>query len=296
MKQIRIATTQFSLNSIESSEEFYEKSLGLVAEAAAKGAIAILLPEYFSLAQVTLPPKHPLQGKENFHARLRRWDEEHRTEFLGKFQQVAQKEDIWIIAGTVPTQEGGKLLNRCYIFSPQGKILHQDKIHMTRFEKEEWKVDAGVPALHVFTIAGMKCAVNICYDVEFPQLSQALLKEKIDLLLVPSCTDDIHGYWRVRHCAQARAIENQAYIAVASIVGGQKKFPELESHYGQAGVFSPCDTIFPEQGILAEGILNKEALLVVELDLSALQEVRKSGTVLNLADGGENSAPQIIQG
>ena len=49
----------------------------------------------------------------------------------------------------------------------------------------------------------------ICYDSEFPELARHLADQGAMILFVPFCTDTSNGYYRVRHCAQARAIELQ---------------------------------------------------------------------------------------
>lgn len=290
MTDFRVASTQFSLEALDGAADFFSRAENLVKKAKGETAQAILFPEYFSLGLATRFP-----GEMSFYERLQRLDEKYREEFLAVFSGLAKKYGLWIIAGTTPVVEAGKLVNRCYTFGSEGEVSHQDKINMTRFEKEEWHVQGGAPALQIFAINGVKCAVNICYDIEFPPLAQALQRERVEVIFVPSCTDDVHGYWRVRHCAQARCVENQAYVVMSSIVGGQKDFPEIEVHYGQAGIFSPCDTLFPERGILEEGDLNREGVVVEALDLAKLQFIRTQGTVLNLSDALSASQIKILR-
>ena len=61
--------------------------------------------------------------------------------------------------------------------------------------------------------------IQICYDVEFPELPRLLAEQGMQILFVPFMTDTQNGYTRVRSCAQARAIENECYVAIAGSVG-----------------------------------------------------------------------------
>jgi predicted amidohydrolase len=160
---------------------------------------------------------------------------------------------------------------------------------MTRFESEEWHVSAG-HRLRVFDTALGRLAVSICYDVEFPELARAAAREGATVLLVPSCTDDRQGYLRVRYCAQARAIENQIYVVVACTVGSLPMVPAVSLNYGQAAVLTPSDFPFARDGIRAEGIPNQESMIIGDLDLDALAESRRSGTVLPLRDSHTSAA------
>lgn len=155
---------------------------------------------------------------------------------------------------------------------------------MTRFENEEWSVQGGAKEVKTFDFGGFKTAILTCYDSEFANLSQVLGAAGVELLLVPSCTDAEHGYWRVRHCCEARTIENQLFVVMSSIVGGDPRFSEIDTHYGQGGIFTPCDVGFPFNGVLATGSLNQEGIAVAELNLPRLREIRQNGTVLNLRD------------
>jgi predicted amidohydrolase len=169
------------------------------------------------------------------------------------------------------------------VFSPNGKVGVQGKIHMTRFENEEWFVSPH-SQLKVFETDFGLMGVNICYDVEFPELARALALHGVSILVVPSCTDDRQGFLRVRYCAQARAIENQLYVIHSGTVGSLPMVPAISLNYGQASILTPSDYSFSRDGILAEGIPNQETMVTGDLDLKKLLEAREQGTVLPLRD------------
>ena len=124
----------------------------------------------------------------------------------------------------------------------------------------------------------------ICYDVEFPELSRILADEGMNILFVPFLTDTQNGYSRVRNCAQARAIENECYVAIAGSVGNLPKVHNMDIQYAQSVVFTPCDFAFPSNGIKAEATPNNEMTLIVDVDLELLKELNMHGSVRNLHD------------
>lgn len=119
----------------------------------------------------------------------------------------------------------------------------------------------------------------ICYDVEFPEAVRYLADAGAEILFVPFCTDNRQGYLRVRYCAQARAIENQIYVALAGNVGNLPDVANMDVQYGQAAVLTPSDFAFARDGIAAEADANEETVLICDLDLHSLHASRSSGTV-----------------
>ena len=130
-------------------------------------------------------------------------------------------------------------------------------------------------------------------------MAAAAASAGVEVLLVPSCTDDLHGYWRVRHCAAARAVETQSFVVLSSIVGGDRRYPEVAVHAGQGAVLSPCDVGFAERGIVAKGERDREGVCIAQLDLELLRHTRHDGTVLNLRDvrgGSGQPAIMVVEG
>jgi predicted amidohydrolase len=174
------------------------------------------------------------------------------------------------------------------VFGPDGTCGVQGKLHMTRFEREEWDV-APRSSLRIFETAFGRMAVAICYDVEFPEIVRAAARHDAHILCVPSCTDDRQGFFRVRYCAHARAIENQMYVIQAHTVGSLPMVPAVSLNYGQAAILTPSDFAFARDGILAEGVPNQEQMVIAELNLSTISESRSTGTVLPLNDSKRSS-------
>ena len=136
--------------------------------------------------------------------------------FIQLFSNLAVQHGVYIQAGTYPVKHAnGEFLNHAYFFTPQGEYDFQEKLTMTRFENEQWLISRGLE-IKTFDTAFGKVAINICYDSEFPHYARKQVEQGANLILVPSCTDTLAGYNRVRIGSQARALENQCYVAQAS--------------------------------------------------------------------------------
>ncbi|MEZ4578142.1 MAG: nitrilase-related carbon-nitrogen hydrolase [Desulfobacterales bacterium] len=117
---------------------------------------------------------------------------------------------------------------------------------------------------------------------KFPELSRNLVDKGMTLLLVPFLTDTKNAYLRLRRCAQARAIENECYVAISGIVSNLPKVENMDIQYSQSAVFTPSDFAFPHDAIAAEATPNTEMTLMVDLDLDLLKELHQQGSVRNL--------------
>lgn len=285
MPRIRVAALQYFIRPVQSFQQFADQVESLVWTARDYKCRLLVYPEYFTCQMLTLNDvKRPIQEQIRHLARLE-------GDIVALFQRLARESGLYIIGGTLPAMDppdDRTLFNECYVYSPHGDYDVQGKLHMTRFESEEWFVSPH-RQFKVFETDFGKLAVTICYDVEFPELARAAARHGADLLIVPSCTDDRQGYLRVRYCAQARAIENQMYVLHACTVGSLPQVPAVSLNYGQAAIYTPSDFAFSRDGILAEGIPNQESMVLGELDLDLLRQSRETGTVLPLRDSMSTS-------
>ncbi len=213
--------------------------------------------------------------------------------FIDLMSGLAQKNRIYIVAGTIPVMDGitEMVHNDSFFFGPSGGCGVQGKLHMTRFETEECRISART-GLKVFDTEFGRLAITVCYDVEFPEIVRAMAHEGANILVVSTSTDDRQSFLRVRYCAQARAIENQMYVIQSCTVGSLPMVPAVHLNYGQASILTPSDFPFSRDGILAEGNPNIEMMVIGELNLKTIQESRSTGTVLTLQDS--RRTPQIL--
>nr|WP_242530937.1 carbon-nitrogen hydrolase family protein [Roseococcus thiosulfatophilus] len=202
---------------------------------------------------------------------------------LDAMRGAATRHGLWLAPGTLPVAMGGRVINRAPLITPEGRLAFQDKFRMTRFEAERWGVEAGAPP-GVFDTPWGRVGLAICYDAEFPSLVRAQVEAGAWLVLVPSCTDTLHGWHRVRIAAQARAMENQCFVAVAPTVGGFAASAALDENHGAACVFGPVDRGFAADGVVAAGVLDAPGLVFADLDPARLEAVRADGAVRNHRD------------
>jgi predicted amidohydrolase len=203
--------------------------------------------------------------------------------YTALFCELAEKYNTWIVAPTFPfATSPARYVNRAWIAGPQGQLFFQDKLHMTRFERELFDISPG-EQLHVFDAGKFSFAVATCYDCEFPRQVHALVAAGAQIIAVPSCTDAEHGFNRVRYSAQARALENQCFVAQAPLAGIAPWCEAIDINIGTAGIFSPVDRGFPPDGILASGA-SGNGWCIAQCDLDRMQQVRTDGQVFNLRD------------
>ncbi|WP_170751462.1 carbon-nitrogen hydrolase family protein [Ruegeria lacuscaerulensis] len=272
---MKVATAAYDLDWLDSWAQYEDKLNRWVAEAAGQGAELLVFPEYGAMELSTLEGTDVAGDLE----RSIRAVSDRMVDAQALHQRLAREYGTCILGASAPVVDGqGRPVNRAALYAPDGQQDHQDKQIMTRFEREAWDIAPGGP-LKLFDTKLGKIGVLICYDSEFPLLGRAL--SDADLILVPSCTEALSGYWRVRIGAMARALENQCVTVMASLVGSNGWSEAVDMNTGTGGIFCPPDKGFPGTGVLAEGQLNQPGWTYADIDLSAIAEVRADGHVLN---------------
>ncbi len=203
--------------------------------------------------------------------------------YLDLFNKLSIKHNINIIGGSHYTREEDDIYNIAYLFRRDGSIEKQYKIHITPNERTWWGVKPG-DKIEVFETDRGKINIQICYDIEFPELSRIATQKGAELIFVPFCTDERYGYLRVRYCAQARCIENGVYAAIAGNVGNLPFVENMDIQYAQSGIFTPSDFQFSRDAIAAECTPNIETVIIHDIDMELLKRHRFSGSTLNWKD------------
>jgi predicted amidohydrolase len=274
--KVRIASVQYLLRRVDDWDGFENHVRFILKAAAEYKPNFVVLPEIFTTQLLSF-----MDTDTDIKAAVRSLHD-----FTPRYQELmaelARKYNYYLIAGSHPNLRDGLLYNTAFMFSPKGDVFTQDKIHLTRWEREKWDTAPG-NKLHLFHTDYGAISILICYDIEFPELARQVCEAGADILFVPSSTDDRQGFWRVRYCAHARAIENQVYVAMTSTVGNLP-VEGLSMHYGQASILTPSDFGFSRDGIAAEGVVNMEQVVVADVDLDALAQNRLNGTTIPLYD------------
>ena len=205
-------------------------------------------------------------------------------EAVGAFhKRLAEEQNVIIVGGTMPTRlPDDRVVNRASIYMPDGQWSFQDKIVMTRFEREQWDISGG-DRIRAFQTPLGTFGISICYDIEFPAIGRAQAEAGAQVILAPSCTDSMQGYWRVRIGAQARALENQCFVVQAPTVGMAPWSPAVDENYGAAAIFVPPDGDSPDDGVHAIGNEGDSCWLYADLEMARIEQWRTNGAVKNFA-------------
>lgn len=180
------------------------------------------------------------------------------------FSALAKKYRVNIVAGSVSNIRKDKVYNTALVFDRSGDcIASYDKTHLFTPMGEDAYFTPG-DHLCRFSLDGVQCAVVICYDVRFPELTRALALPGLDILFVVS-------QWpkaripHLRSLTTARAIENQMFVVCCNSCGTAG-----ETVYGgYSAIIDPWGTTLALAG-------EQEQMLSAECDLSVIQDIRKS--------------------
>lgn len=273
---VRIGLVQWQMRSFPSMEALCEQVEFFIDAVSGYQSDFILFPEFFN-APLMAPYNH--MSEASAIRELAQYTEPLRD----KMQEFAIAYNINIITGSMPLVSGNKLYNVGYFCRRDGSAERYTKLHITPNEVSSWGMTGGT-ILKTFDSDCGKIGVLICYDVEFPELPRLLAEQGMKLLFVPFLTDTQNGYVRVRRCAQARAIENECYVAIAGCVGNLPRVSNMDIQYAQSAVFTPSDFAFPSDGIKAQTTPNTEMTLLADCDLNLLNELHNHGSVRTLKD------------
>ncbi|MFV3405636.1 carbon-nitrogen hydrolase family protein [Pseudomonas sp. NY15463] len=283
---IRVAACQYAIELHEHWDVYAAHLEGLCAEAAQQGGQLLLLPEY---AGLVLSGQLPVAERGDLKACIA-GIQPLIAPWLALCEGIARRLGVYLQPGSVPVLDAdGYYRNRAWLFGPEGRLGHQDKLMMTRFEREQWGISAG-QGVRVFDTTLGRLGILICYDNEFPLLARTLAEGGADLILAPSCTDTVAGYHRVRIGAQARALENQVAVLQSPTVGLAAWSPALDENIGKAGLFVPPDHGMPEDGVIAQSasmMPEGSRWLVCDIDLEQVRRVRQQGQVFTRRDWPE---------
>lgn len=271
---LSVAAAQFAAGSGKTREAFLEQVRAQVKEANERGVELLVLPELLTWDLVSY-------GSDvSEKAQLKLIAEDFTPKYFSEIRKLSQETGMAILAGSSPRLEDERIFNTALLALPDGRSYQQDKLFLTPDEKKQgWSTGS---ELRLIDAPWGRTVILICYDSEFPAISQKLVRERPELLLIPSMTADPAGLRRVRWSAQARVVEHYAYAVVAGTVAEKH-------HLGQGVVLTPQDAGFPE--VAEEGPLNQAGLVRAELDMAFLRKKRTSAGIYPARDQTERKAP-----
>ena len=228
----------------ENKQENYKKAKQFCRQAAAMGADLICFPE---------------MSFTGFSMDTDKTSEEH-GETIEQMQQYAKEHNLAVGFGWAGKTKR-KAENHYTVVNGETVLGDYVKIHPFSYSGEDLYFQGGTK-ICILELQGIKIGLSICYDLRFPELYQRLSRDA-DLILVPANWPRSRSlHWKA--LLQARAIENQSYIAGINCAGDIGKL-----HYsGDSCVFHP-------DGQRICGFLEKEEMQVCEIQKSEVMEYRK---------------------
>ena len=241
----------------------------LIAQAAARGAELVALPEYFCLMGRNDRDKLDV-------AELPLGEQGGGDSRGGPIQQAlsaaALAHSVWLIGGTLPLRcaDPQRVRNSNLVFAPDGSLAARyDKMHLFRFDSGRERYDEGRVLEAGSKPVALQCGalrvgLSVCYDLRFPELYRALMRPPCDLISVPSAFTYTTGsaHWELLLCA--RAVENQAYV-IAPAQGGTHE--NGRRTWGHSMIIDPWGEVLD---VLVEG----EGVVIADVDAARLACVR----------------------
>jgi predicted amidohydrolase len=172
-------------------------------------------------------------------------------DYRALFAAEARERGQTILAGSHLVLREDRPFNVAHLFEPGGRVVEHAKTHVFPAELA-WKSAEG----DRLTTAGVGPARA--------------------------------GIWRVRHCVQARAVENQIYAVHCCTVGSPAA--PLPGGFGRSSIVSPCDAPWPANGVLAEAEASRACVVRAEIDLDALHGNRETGAAPTFRDRRRRAA------
>jgi len=276
-RRIRVCAAQYLMRPIKDWKDLENNVEFFVETADTYDSHFLVMPEYFTAQMFStmprdLEPDKAIRKLSGFH-----------DKYLSMFKRFAKKHQLYIIGGSIPVKrDDGHLYNVSHFFTPTGKVYTQDKLHITPWERTMWNIRPG-KGLKVFSTPLGRIAIQICYDIEFPEVSRLLALAGVEVIFVPFSTDEKKAYYRIRYSAHARSVENYIYTVIAGNAGNLPNRQYL-LNYSQSAIITPSDFAFPTHAVAAEADPNVETVVIGELALSNLAKQREVGSVKPLYD------------
>ena len=186
------------------------------------------------------------------------------------FSFLAEAYGLYLMAGSFLLSEGGKVINRAFLYGPDGALIGtQDKVHPLPIE-EQFGVVRG-ERFNVFETGLGRLAMPVCMDASYFESFRVLEKMGAEIALLPIANAEPYNYWLALRGIWPRVQESKLYGIKSALVGSVPGF----TFTGRAGIFAPLELTPDGSGVLAEvEPHDKEDMAVAELDLAALRELR----------------------
>jgi predicted amidohydrolase len=292
MGALRVAVTQFELRAEPDFTSFAAHVADVVRRAATAGANLLVLPELATTGLLASRADAERLTVDDMSDAYQTLFPEMTVEWCEELRKLSAESGMTILGGSHYRQAAdGTFRNTAFLAHPDGRVDEQDKLHLTPQEKAMGATPG--ESVLITCVDEFRVGVQICADVEFPEVSRHLAAEGAQLLLCPSLTWNRRGATRVRYSAHARALENQLFVAVSPLIGTSGIPCGRAMHgTGRAMVACPIDRIFGRNdGVLAEASVAGEEVVTVDLDMDLIEASRAAPEPPGLA----NTRPDLYE-
>ena len=183
----------------------------------------------------------------------------------GELAELAEKENITILAGLAEKDEKGRIFAAHLVVKPQGVSGVYRKLHIAPPEQRIFSPGRNIP---LFEDHGVRFGIQLCYDAHFPELSTRMALNGADIIFFPHASprgtpEEKFRSW-MRHLT-ARAYDNGLFVVACNQAGENKKglnFPGIAL------------VIDPSGNVIAKNVNGNENMIVVDLKAGDLAKVR----------------------
>jgi len=288
-RRIRVAALQVELKLFKNPLDYADEAHRRVKEAADAGAQIVAFPEYNNLPLLGMLPG--IDKMENAHQA----GDSNTSGKTGRepaisladifsfmtpavqpfihtlYSSLALTYSLYIMAGSYTLADGDRVVNRAFLYDPDGKLIgSQDKVHLLPVEVE-WHLKRGSSLAGFETPVG-RLAMPVCMDATYYETFRILEKQGVDIVLLPIANLEAYNYWLALRGIWPRVQESALYGVKSALVGSVAGF----TFTGKAGVFAPLEITPNRDGVLAEAHhFDREAIAVADLNLEILHSLRQ---------------------
>ncbi len=257
MAKLRVALCQMPVSANKQSN--LHQATIMLQDAAAGGAELVVLPEMFNCP-------YDIRCFRDYAESIPE------GETIRYLADRARSHKLYLVGGSIPELDNGRIYNTCTIFNPQGEIIAKHrKVHLfdvqvkNGIEFKESQVLSPGHSHTIFETPWGKAGVQICYDIRFPELTRKMARLGARIVVVPAAFNMTTGpaHWELLF--RSRALDNEIFI-----LGNSPARNEQASYvaYGYSLAVNPWGQVIAQ-------LEEKPGVLLVDLELDQVEEVRQ---------------------
>ena len=284
---LRVAALQVEVELFSDPLDYVDAMHRRVREAAALGAHLVAFPEYNNLPLLGMLPGIEAMGEEVSRTETGSAESADQpgitvadvVHYIGPamapfldtlYSTLAAEYGIYLMSGSFLLPDGDQVVNRAFLYSPQGQLIGiQDKVHLMPMEAA-WGVSAGT-RFNLFDTEIGSIAAPVCMDATYFETFRILELQGAEIVIIPIANPEPYNQWLALRGIWPRVQECPVYGIKSALVGRLLGF----EFTGRAGIFAPAELTSDGSGILDIVVSpEEEGIALAEIDLAELQKLR----------------------